>query len=251
MPSPIRIRSKEEKRLIDTATALLNDPTATTADKFKAMGYLERAIRLAEKRRIRRAEDADWYPPAEPQAEQSVDDLVTELEKGQKHPPQPIAAQELTELEKAGKASEPIAPVVAPSEPAKASEVTQTVPAPATAFCAFCDATGKWNTRYPLDETAPKRVLLCPTCFGKMVSMDMLAAQSEARARAETPPDWAGEFAAKRNLFSSDFEKSRALWAEQDRDAADQREQEAREHAQAEAQYNRTRADWIANGGRL
>jgi hypothetical protein len=230
MPSPIRIRSKEEKRLTETAHALLDDPNTSTADKFKAMGYLERAIRLAEKRRIRR--EAEPAPP-----EPTVDELVTALEAkpAPAAEPAPAPANPLQPAQDIADGKNPTAVPVPDPEP----------------VCRLCDAVGQWNTFYPLDETAPKRILLCPTCFGKMVSMDMSAAQAEARARAEQPVDWAADFSGQRNAYSSDYQKSHAIWAEQDRQNADRQDQERIERERLEGQYHAARARWIQDGGRL
>jgi len=52
-------------------------------------------------------------------------------------------------------------------------------------------------------------------------------------------------------MYTSDFEKSRAIWAEQDQQAADQAYIDRAERARAEAQYNAARARWIQDGGRL
>lgn len=243
MPSPIRIRSKEEKRLTETAHALLDDPNTTTADKFKAMGFLERAIRLAEKRRARRGspEPAAELEPADP----TVDELVSQLE-ARKPPLQPIEPEG---LKNGQNGFIPIEPAVGPTDTAKALEVTQEPQGPPVASCAFCFATGSWNTRFPVGQA--DGILLCPSCFSKMCASDMRQTAAAARARAEQPTDWAEDFAAQRNVVSSDFEKSRAIWAEQDRENADRQERETREHAQAEAQYHAARTRWIQDGGRL
>jgi hypothetical protein len=223
MPRTHRFNATEQK-IVDLADRVIANPTATPAELTAAMRSLERVVAKAARRTKNRT------PAADP-----VDTLVQQLEAKPAQPAEPAPADPL-------EAVQAIADGAVPQP---------TIPEPAMAFCRFCDATGHWNTWYPTDETAPKRVLLCPTCFGKMVSMDMAAAQAEARARAETPPDWAADFAGQRNMYSSDWQKSQAIWAEQDRENFDRAALERQDRERAEGQYHAARAGFLSRGGKL
>jgi hypothetical protein len=74
-----------------------------------------------------------------------------------------------------------------------------------------------------------------------------------AKGTPEPPPpsDWAADFNGQRNTYSSDYQKSVEIWQEQDRQRADQQDLDHAERERAEAAYNRARADWLANGGKL
>jgi len=229
--------TRDERLRKTTAEAVLSDPAATPADRMGAVRSLER-LELAAQRRAGRPKPVPPSPPAEP----TVDDLVSQLE-AQKQPLQPI------ETKGPENASTALNVVLAPPSDEKALEVTQEPQGPPVASCAFCFATGPWNTRFPVGQA--DGILLCPSCFSKMCASDMRQTAAAARARAERPTDWAEDFATQRNVCSSDFEKSRALWAEQDREAADQADIDRAERARAEAQYNAARARWIQDGGRL
>lgn len=228
--------TKDEKRQLAAANRVLDDPNSPPREINKALRHIQQIQDAAEGRAFDRA-----VAPALP-TEPTVDELVSAIEKAEKPS---LINQQVTDTPNAINAA------VAPPIAAKALEVTQTAQGAVTAFCGFCDAVGPWNTRYPMDESAPKRVLLCPTCYGRMLAADMSAAQAEARARAETPPDWAGDFARKRNLYSSDFEKSRAIWAELDRENFDRQDQERIERERAEGQYHAARAEFLSRGGKL
>lgn len=248
--------TKDEKRHLAAAERVLADPTAPPREVNAALRHIQRIQDVAEGRAFDRA-----IEPAQPAAP-SIADLVSALEKAEKQPSQPIENKDTEKAETARNA------VLEPPTAAKALEVTQTPetpvievsadPAPpATAFCGFCDAVGNWNTRYPLDETAPKRVLLCPTCYGKMLSADMTAATAEAQARPVrswlygkgTDPN-VNDLSDLRGM-GRDYQNSVALWEQQAREDSDRRAQEARERERAEAQYHDNRARWIQDGGRL
>lgn len=251
MPSPHRIRSKEEKRLIDAANQLLDDPASTNAERLKAMGMLERAIRLAEKRRQERREDADWFP-----ADPTVDDLVSALE-AKKAP------------EKAD--SDALEARTTPPEPAKPRGDTQTAPQPdeekahqEQALQAVQDiADGKkplpalepvppvpkcWNCDQPGQPTWDDRVL-CPAHLASEAARQAREAAAGSLARQKT--DWAEGFNTQRRANTSDFAASVAIWEQQAREDSVRQEQEAAERVRLEAGVNRRRADWIQNGGRL
>jgi len=232
--------TKDEKRHLAAANRVIDDPTAPPAEVNRALRHIQRIQEAAEGRALDRAID---QPPA---TEPTVDQLVSDLENAEKRPFQPI---ENTEVKNAKNAFVPLEAILAPSEPAKALGITQTAPGPTTAFCAFCSAAGPWNTRYPVGQE--DGLLLCPACFSKMCAADMRNASAAARAAAETPQDWAEPFTAQRHMYTSDFERSRAIWAEQDRENADRQEQERIERERAEAAYHSARARWIQDGGRL
>jgi hypothetical protein len=231
--------TKDERRRLAAANRVLDNPTAPPAEVNKALRHIQRIQDAAEARAFDRA-----VLPAE--SEPTVDELVSDLENAQKRPFQPV---ENTEVKNAKNAFVPLEAIVAPSEPAEASEVTQTAQGPETAFCGFCSAVGPWNTRYPVGQV--DGILLCSACFSKMCAADMRNASAAAKAAAEAPQDWAEPFAAQRHMYTSDFERSRAIWAEQDREATDRQEQERIERARAEAAYHSARADFISRGGRL
>lgn len=226
--------TKDEKRQLAAANRVLDDPTAPPREVNKALQHIQRIQDAAEGRAF------DLQPFEPTPKEPTIDQLVSDLEKAEKPT---LTNQQLTDHPSAENS------VLAPPIATKALEVTQTLETAPVAFCAFCSTAGQWNTRFPVGQA--DGILLCPACFSKMCSADMLQTAAAARARAEQPADWAGQFVAQRNMVSSDFERSRAIWAEQDRAALDRQEQEARERARLEGQYNAARARWIQDGGKL
>lgn len=231
--------TKAERLRKSAAETVLSDPAATSADRMAAVRTLERLESAAR----RRQEDQPAQPPAE-----TVDDLVSALEKAEKRPFQTI---ENKEPEKA------LTAVNAPgttNAAAPVSEDPQIVPEASTAFCAFCSASGNWNTRWPIED--PNGVLLCPVCFAKMCSSTAMKSTAKAAHRS-----WLYEKGTDENTFdlsaahgssrTSDFARSVAIWETQAREDADRQEQELSERANLEAQLNRRRADWIQNGGKI
>lgn len=239
--------TRPERQRKAIAERIIDNPDSKPAELLEALKILERLSTKAERRTRDRAEE-----PADP----TVDDLVSALEKGQKTEKQPlqhIAAQGLNGPEKAEKTFVPIEAICGPTDTAKALEVIQAIadgktPLPAVLVpevsalkCWNCDQSGQptWDDR-----------ILCPTHFASEAARNARqnAAASLARQQGD---DWAVDFATQRQMNTSGFEKSRAIWAEQDRENADRRDQQAAERAEAEAQYNRARADYIQRGGRL
>jgi hypothetical protein len=245
--------NKSERLRKKAAEQLLADLAATRADKATALRTLDR-LESAARRRSDRPEPA---PPAPP--EPTIDELVSAIEKAEKQPSQ---VQQKKGTEKAPFATltdaAPSTPSVTPEYlPTPESAVIDSQPAdpapadPQTAFCAFCQAGGNWNTRHPVGQA--DGVLLCPPCFSKMCSADMRKATAQAAARSwlyetGTDPNTAN-LGAMRGGPSRDYENSVRIWEQQAADDTARQEQEARERAHLEAQYNRQEADRLSGGG--
>jgi hypothetical protein len=237
--------TKDEKRWLAAANRVLDDPTAPPREVNKALQHIQRIQDAAEGR----AFDVAVAPTAP--SEPTVDALVRELE----------AKKQLQ-----GTDSEALGPAVAPTSPSNVPEVTpntleavlaiadgKTPPAVLSEpTCRACGVVGQWNTFWPIGTQCGP---FCPPCFGKLCAADM--ARSQAAARAEQPVDWETDFAIKRNVYSSDFQKSQAIWQELDREDADRQERERKERASAEAEFNRRQADRLSgnfgwrDGGKL
>jgi hypothetical protein len=216
MPRTHRYNATEQK-IVDLADRVIANPAASPSELTAAMRSLERVIAKAERRTKNRP------PAADP-----VDVLVRELEGQPKAAVQPEPADPIQAVQDIADGKKPAAVPVPDPEP----------------VCRLCGAVGPWNTRWPIGD--PNGKLLCTVCFGELCA---IAARGTP---AEPPPnDWAKDFAASRNLYSSDYQKSVEIWQQQARDNADCKEQEAREHAAAEAEYHKARTRWIQNGGRL
>jgi hypothetical protein len=239
--------TKDEKRWLAAANRVLDDPTAPPREVNKALQHIQRIQDAAEGR----AFDVAVAPTAP--SEPTVDALVRELE----------AKKQLQ-----GTDSEALGPAVAPTSPSNVPEVTpntleavlaiadgKTPPAVLSEpTCRACGVVGQWNTFWPIGTQCGP---FCPPCFGKLCAADMARSQAAARARAEQPLDWETDFAVKRNVYSSDFQKSQAIWAELDRENADRQEQERIERDRVEARKRADLADRLSgnfgwrDGGKL
>lgn len=229
--------TKDEKRQLAAANRVIDNPAAPPREVNAALRHIQRIQDVAESRAFDGAVSS-----AEP--EPSVADLVSALEKAEKQPSQ------VQQNKGAENAPDPINAVLAPPEPAKASEVIPEPQGPPVAFCGFCSTAGNWNT-------ASGGVILCPTCFAKVCAADMRAASAASLARQDR--GWLYEKGIDPNIndlgtvrgMSSDYRNSVEIWRTQALEDADRRDREAAEQSQAEAQYNRVRADFIQRGGKL
>jgi hypothetical protein len=237
--------SKPERLRKHTAEQVLKDPAATSADRMAAVRCLERLESAAR----RRAEEREWnLPEPAPPAEPTVDQLVSDLEKAEK------CSSQLIENKGPENDQNAINGSGASTNAGKALEVTQTATEPKNAFCGFCQSAGQWNTRYPIDE--PNGVLLCPACFGKMISADALKTTAKAAARqswlyekGEDPNTF--DLSAVHGTAGSDFQKSVLIWEQQAAQDAAERERLISEVERKQARDRADLAEFISRGGRL
>src|SRR5579872_6239265 len=195
--------NKKERGRLAALESILADTATGPKERLSALRAIERIEATAR----RRSGERENLPEPAPATEPTVDELVSVLE-AQKQPVQLVEPQGLTEGKNGQNGSDSIGVDL---RAADSSVTPQPVPEAPTAFCGFCSTAGNWNT-------TSGGVILCPTCFAKVSATEARHNAAAARARAEQPADWAEDFAAQRNVRSSDFEKSRALWAEQDRE---------------------------------
>lgn len=223
--------TRPERRLKTAWDRVLNDPSATPGQLALAARGLERLAAKAARRAKNR-----------PPAPDPVEALVRQYEAEKA----PLQNQQHTDTANALNAA------VGPPIAAKALEVTQTPETPqidsqqvsAVQKCWNCDQPGQptWDSRF-----------LCPTHFAE-------AAAQQARPRRVRQQSWLYEKGEDENTFdlsavhgepSSDYQKSVEIWRQQAVEESDRQERDRQERTRAEAAYHRSRADWIANGGRL
>lgn len=228
--------------------SILADAATSPKERLSALRALER-IESAARRRAEERESN--LPEPVPAPEPTVDQLVSDLEKAQNQPPQPIENKGAENDQTAVNA------VTAPPVAAKALEATQTPESTPTAFCGFCSAAGTWNTRWPVEE--PNGVLLCPTCFAKMCAADMRQTAAASLARQDPPRSWLYGQGTDPNTndisdlrgMNRDYQNSVQIWQQQAREDADRQALEAAERSRLETDLNRRRAEYISRHGQL